>query len=58
MGYYSVIKKIIEFVTIRIDLVTVIQGYMSYTEKDKYHMTPCICGIQDTRQMNKHKAET
>ena len=27
-------------------------------EKDKYHMISLLCGIQKTKQMNKHKTET
>ena len=41
-----------------VTLVSAILSYMSYTEKDKYRITSCVCGIQNTREMNKLKTET
>ena len=47
MEYYSAIKKneIMPFAATWMDLVMIILSEVSQTEKDKYHMTPLICGI-------------
>ena len=47
MEYYSAIKKneIMLFAATWMDLEIVILSEVSQTEKDKYHMTPLICGI-------------
>ena len=47
MEYYSVIKKneISPFTATWMDLESVILSEVSHTEKEKYHMTPLICGI-------------
>ena len=46
--YYSAIKKneIIPFAATWMDIESVILSEVSQTEKEKYHMTSLICGIQ------------
>ena len=38
-------NKIMPFVATWMDLDIVIWSEVSYTQKDKYHMIPLICGI-------------
>ena len=55
MEYYSAIKKneIIPFAATWMDLESVTLSEVSQTEKEKYHITPLICGIQkEMIQMN------
>ena len=54
MEYYSAIKKneIVPFATTWMELEGIMLNEISRSEKDKYHMTSSICGIQDTKQMN------
>ena len=45
--YYLAIKtkKILPFVTVRMDLENIMLNEISQSEKGKYHMTSLICGI-------------
>ena len=55
MKYYSVIKKneVIPFATTWMYLESVILSEVNQTEKEKYHMTYLICGIEkEMIQMN------
>lgn len=46
MEYYSAIRKeILPFVTTWMDLDSIILSEMSNTEKEKYCMISCKCGI-------------
>ena len=47
MEQYSAIKKkeILPFVTTWMDLEGIMLSEVSQTEKDKYHMVSCMCGI-------------
>ena len=47
MEYYSAIKKneIMPFAAKWMDLEIIMLSEVSQKEKDKYHMTPLICGI-------------
>ena len=46
MEYYSGIKKnILPFATVWMDLEDIMLSEISQSEKDKYHVTPLICGI-------------
>ena len=47
MEYYSVIKmnEIVSLAATQMDLEINIVNEVSQTEKDKYHITPLICGI-------------
>ena len=47
MEYYSAIKnnEIMPLAVPWMDLENVIPSEVSQTEKEKYHMTPLICGI-------------
>ena len=47
MEYHSAIKKkkILPFVTVRVDLQNIIFSEISQSEKDKYQMTSLICGV-------------
>ena len=53
MGYYSAIKKnkIISVVAKQMELETLILSEVSQKVKNKYHMTPHICGTQNMAQM-------
>ena len=53
MEYYSVIKKneIMPFAATWMDLQIVILGEISHTEKEKYHITSFMCGIQKEAQI-------
>ena len=47
MEYYSAIKnnEIMPFAATWMDIESVILSEVSQTEKEKYHMTPLICGL-------------
>ena len=46
MEYYLAIKKkILPFVTTRIDLKNIMLSEISQSEEDKYHVISHICGI-------------
>ena len=47
MEYYTVIKKneILPFATMWMELEYITPSEIRQSEKDKYHMTPHICGI-------------
>ena len=47
MKYYLAIKKkkILPFVTARMDLENIMVSAISQSDKDKYHMISLICGI-------------
>ena len=48
MEYYLAIKKekkILPFVTVWMDLESIMLSEISQSEKDKYHMISLICGI-------------
>ena len=47
MEQYLAIKKkeILPFVTTWMDLEGIMLSEVSQTEKDKYHMVSCMCGI-------------
>ena len=47
MEYYSAIKKkkVLPFVTVWLDLETIMLNKISQSKKDKYHMISLICGI-------------
>ena len=47
-------NEILSFVAAWMDLECSMQSKISQKEKDKYHMISLICGIQKTKQMNKH----
>ena len=49
MEYYSAIikNKIMPFAATWMELEILIPSEKSQTEKDKYHMTPPICAIQE-----------
>ena len=36
------------------DLESIVLTGINQMEKDKYHMILCVCGIQKTKQRNKH----
>ena len=50
---HSVIKKneIMPFAATWMDLQIVILGEISHTEKEKYHITSFMCGIQKEAQI-------
>ena len=47
MEYYLAIKnkKILPFETVWMDLESIMLSEISQSEKDKYHMISCICGL-------------
>ena len=55
--YYSAIKKneLLPFVTTRIGLEGITLSEIIQTEKDKYHMISCTCGVLKNEQMKKEK---
>ena len=54
MEYYAAMKKneIVSAAATRMQLEIVILSEVSQKEKDKYHMIPLICGIQNMTQIN------
>ena len=53
MEYYSATEnETMPFVATVMDLETIILSEVSQKEKDKYHVTSLICGIQNMTQMN------
>ena len=54
MEYYLEVKRneILPFATMWMELECIMLSEIRQSEKDKYHMTSFICGIQETKQMN------
>ena len=54
MEYYSPIKKkeILPFVTTWMDLEGIMLSEISQTQKDKYCIISCICGIFKKKKLN------